>query len=716
MSSAPLLRILALLASCLLLLAACGSSAHDAPTRTVGGDSGVLPGHDAGAPDNAPDATPGPGTLLITTTSLPLGDLHTSYKASLGAAGGTTPYAWTVSAGALPAGLTLSSTGDVTGSPTASGMTSFTVRVTDASHPMLSATKALSISVSVVWYVRPDGGTRYTSARITAGLSGQCNGLADAPYPGSGTNQPCAFNDFRFLWDDQTYGNTNQNNWAIQGGDTVIVRGGPWRVGFNSATDTTWCYGGQGPYACSNPTIPAGTAAQHTRILGENFASCSTVTATNKSALTQIFGGFGVDTVLNLAGTQYVDIECLEVTEHNGQCIRVGTPAVPRACVDSGASMDDYDSNGIQTDQTTSNVLFQDIYTHGHTARGFYGPIGGPITMLRVEASFNGFAGWDFDTGQGIADAPGAAIDASYVTMKGNGCNEEYPIVDAFPAISCYDLNSGGFGDAWSGQTCSGACPLESFTCDHCVQAYNTKDGFLGPHVQITNLKITNSASYGNMGEQWKWGTSANSTTVFENNLAIGNCARLDSPMPGAPSGFNANLSLYCRADGDVFSFYSGANSTVLFANNSVVTYTAVPFDMSCASAGTCGSTPYVFRNNIVLGLLNTTSQYAAIGNSGTGELPSLYYQSDSSDMVVDDHNIYYNLRSGWCPSSGNACGDPLFVGEPTLTLTDESSLDNFDFALSSTSPAIGAGVAIPGLTTSYSGQPVANPPDVGAY
>ncbi len=709
MNSAP--RALALLALWFLLLIGCGTSAPDRSTST-----GPDAGSDAATPDGAGEATTGRGTLAITTTALPLGDVNTGYTATLAAAGGTTPYSWSVSAGSLPAGLVLSSAGDVTGIPTTPGTSSFTVGATDASHPTLSAKKDLTISVSVVWYVRSDGGTRYTAARIAAGMSGQCNGLADAPYPGSGSNQPCAFSDLRFLWDDQTYGNTNQNNWAIHGGDTVLLRGGPWRVGFDSATDTTWCDGGQGPYSCSNPTIPSGTATQHTRILGENFASCSTGTATKKTALTQIFGGFGVDTVLNLTGTQYVDVECLEVTEHNGQCVNVGSPAVPRSCVKSGSSMDDYANNGIVTDQTTSNVLLQDIYTHGLMYRGLYGPIGGPITMARVDASFNAFAGWDFDNG-GTPNGPGASIDASYVTMKGNGCNEEYPIVDAFPATSCYDFNSGGFGDSWSGQTCSsGSCALDSFTCDHCVMAYNTKDGFIGPHVQITNLKITNSMSYGNMGEQWKWGTSANSTTVVENTLTVGNCARLDSPMPGAPSGYNANLSLFCRADGDVFSFYSGANSTVVFANNAVVTYTAVPFDLSCLSMGTCGSTPYVFRNNIVLGLLNTTPRYAAIGNDGTSELPALYYQSDSSDMVVDDHNVFYNLRSGLCPSSGNVCADPLFVNEPDLTLTDEASLDNFDFLLSSGSPAIGAGVAIPGQTTNYNGQPVASPPDIGAY
>ncbi len=70
------------------------------------------------------------------------------------------------------------------------------------------------------WYVRHDGGTRYS----TRATSGQCDGKADAPYRGKGTNQHCAFSDYRYLWDDQTY---NNDAWVIAGGDTVIIRGGP---------------------------------------------------------------------------------------------------------------------------------------------------------------------------------------------------------------------------------------------------------------------------------------------------------------------------------------------------------------------------------------------------------------------------------------------------------------------------------------------------------
>ena len=104
------------------------------------------------------------------------------------------------------------------------------------------------------WYVRKDGGTRYSERAKT----GQCDGKTDAPYRGKGTNQHCAFSDYRYLWDDQTY---NNDAWVIAGGDTVIIRNGPWRVGWDAATGKgagyTWCAGGGTPAAAIRPSPPA---------------------------------------------------------------------------------------------------------------------------------------------------------------------------------------------------------------------------------------------------------------------------------------------------------------------------------------------------------------------------------------------------------------------------------------------------------------------------
>jgi len=70
--------------------------------------------------------------LSITTASLPIGTVGTAYSQLFAATGGTPPYSWSISSGSLPEGLNLSASGLLDGTPTATGTSSFTVRVTDA--------------------------------------------------------------------------------------------------------------------------------------------------------------------------------------------------------------------------------------------------------------------------------------------------------------------------------------------------------------------------------------------------------------------------------------------------------------------------------------------------------------------------------------------------------------------------------------------------------
>ncbi|MCI0540311.1 MAG: Ig domain-containing protein, partial [Verrucomicrobiales bacterium] len=66
------------------------------------------------------------------------------YAVSLVATGGVAPYAWSVTAGSLPAGLSLNSKGVLSGTPTATSTFNFTVQATDATNA--TATKALAIT------------------------------------------------------------------------------------------------------------------------------------------------------------------------------------------------------------------------------------------------------------------------------------------------------------------------------------------------------------------------------------------------------------------------------------------------------------------------------------------------------------------------------------------------------------------------------------------
>ena len=69
----------------------------------------------------------------LTFGTPPTGQVGVPYTDTLTATGGTTPYTWSVSAGTLPAGITLNaSTGVLSGTPTTAGTSNFTIKVTDA--------------------------------------------------------------------------------------------------------------------------------------------------------------------------------------------------------------------------------------------------------------------------------------------------------------------------------------------------------------------------------------------------------------------------------------------------------------------------------------------------------------------------------------------------------------------------------------------------------
>ncbi|MDR2687883.1 MAG: putative Ig domain-containing protein [Oscillospiraceae bacterium] len=88
--------------------------------------------------------TPTPVAPAITTASLPGGAVGTPYSVTLAATGDAT-ITWTLDGGALPGGLSLSTAGVISGTPTASGAFTFTVKAANAAG---SAAKTLSIAVS----------------------------------------------------------------------------------------------------------------------------------------------------------------------------------------------------------------------------------------------------------------------------------------------------------------------------------------------------------------------------------------------------------------------------------------------------------------------------------------------------------------------------------------------------------------------------------------
>ncbi len=116
----------------------------------------------------------------VTTTTLPNGTVGVVYSATLQESGGVSPFTWSIVAGTLPNGLGLTATtGAISGTPTAQGTSTFTVKVADSGNPSQSAQKQLSITIQpaplvVTTTALPNGtvNSAYPSAGATLQFSG----------------------------------------------------------------------------------------------------------------------------------------------------------------------------------------------------------------------------------------------------------------------------------------------------------------------------------------------------------------------------------------------------------------------------------------------------------------------------------------------------------------------------------------------------------------
>jgi hypothetical protein len=93
------------------------------------------------------DSGPTPGSLAVTTTSLPEQTVNLPYSASVSGSGGAAPYAWSVSP-ALPGNLSLDpATGAITGTPTTAATTTHTFTLRDSSAPSQTVDQLLNLTI-----------------------------------------------------------------------------------------------------------------------------------------------------------------------------------------------------------------------------------------------------------------------------------------------------------------------------------------------------------------------------------------------------------------------------------------------------------------------------------------------------------------------------------------------------------------------------------------
>ena len=121
--------------------------------------------------------TIGSATLTIVTTSLTPGTVGASYSQTLFATGGSFGNVWTTTAGALPAGLTLSASGTISGTPTTAGTASFTATVTDSanhtdSQPLNLTIQPATLTITTTSLAPGTVGASYSQTLVANGGSG----------------------------------------------------------------------------------------------------------------------------------------------------------------------------------------------------------------------------------------------------------------------------------------------------------------------------------------------------------------------------------------------------------------------------------------------------------------------------------------------------------------------------------------------------------------
>ncbi|HEV2215060.1 MAG TPA: putative Ig domain-containing protein, partial [Terracidiphilus sp.] len=229
--------------------------------------------------------TVNPGVTISTGTSLPTGYVGSSYSQQLAATGGTgTGYVWTVSSGSsIPAGLTLSSSGLLSGKPSTSGTPSFGITVTDSASNTASATFSMTISpgVTITTTSLPAGyqGGVYSGATLSA-IGGSGTGYSWTWAAASGSSLPA--------------GLVLSSGGAISGTPTAS---GTFNITFtvtdsaNNTASTTLALTVEASLSVTTTTLPSGTVGvAYSQQLAATGGSGTYTWSTNAAGTTSLAG------------------------------------------------------------------------------------------------------------------------------------------------------------------------------------------------------------------------------------------------------------------------------------------------------------------------------------------------------------------------------------------------------------------------------------------
>ncbi|HET7845421.1 MAG TPA: hypothetical protein VFL14_14790 [Xanthomonadales bacterium] len=380
---------------------------------------------------------------------------------------------------------------------------------------MIAALLIALAAPAATYHVRPDGGD-----------ATQCTGRTDAPYPGSGSAQDCA-------WSHPFFALPPGGAPRIAGGDTLAIANASYMMGLGApgsdACRADWSWD------CHAAAVPSGPSPDRpTRIVGAGWD-------TGCAAKPELWGTERSAFVLDLEKSSNVALQCLEITDHaaciehhceNGTC--QGEVA---ACNRDKAPYGRWAAVGVHA-AASSNVLLRDLDIHGMANRGVLAGGLRDWTVERVSIRANGWAGWDGDIGERSSNA--GSLVFRHLEVSWNGCAERWPSDETF---ACWAQAAGGYGDGFGTARTGGRFVFEDSSFHH-----NTSDGLDLLYMDGTgSVTVRRVFAGGNAGNQLK----ASGDVAVADSVLVGDCTALSAERNLRPGD-------HCRAAGNTLSLALG--------------------------------------------------------------------------------------------------------------------------------------------------------------
>jgi len=513
--------------------------------------------------------------------------------------------------------------------------------------PVTPSNTQPSQSAGTTYYIRPDGGS-----------VAQCTGRVNASYPGSGTNQPCAWDHpFRALKPPHL-------STRLHGGDTLIIADGSYPMGFGAPGAGKCDY--EGSYECHMPPIPSGPDAAHpTRILGAGWDSgCANPP--------ELWGKGRPWFILNMTDSSNVEVACLEITDHSS-CIEDHMFPIGGSkytCQRDTPPYGNWAATGLYAEDST-NVSLKDLNIHGLANTGVQAGRLRDWTVDDVRIAGNGLSGWNGDlVGDGTNSANHGTLTFRHWVVEWNGCGETYPDERH---VGCWGQEAGGYGDGVGTGTTAGHWIIEDSAFLH-----NTSDGLDLLYARLSGavIDIRRTIAKGNDGNQIK----TSGTVTIENSIVVSNCGFFEEKRYPY---WNSDDT--CRAGGDALSFDMNPGGHAAVINSTITGEGGCLAIAVCALDKTCDGTEEVLMRNVIF----------------QGQKEFFYPDEDTCFAWYDDESdlplpadpfiVDYSLITGVqfgnvtpCPGSNNLCNVPSGLVN--------TAIDNFSAHLKPDSPAIDAG------------------------